>query len=108
MVTMKLRLKPGTEPVRQRYRELNPKMLKDLEKQMSAWSDQGVIEPSTSPWARPLVPVRKKDGTIRWAVDFRHLNSCLEMDSYPLPRIQTLLDRAGGHRVYSALDATAA
>jgi len=108
LVTMKLRLKPGTEPIRQRYRELNPKMLKDLEAQMADWLNQGVIEPSTSPWASPLVPVRKKDGKIRWAVDFRRLNSCLEQDSYPLPRIQTLLDRAGGHRVYSTLDATAA
>ena len=97
---------PGTTDLV--IRELNPKMLKDLEKQMSDWSDQGVMEPSTSPWVSPLVPVHKKDGTIRWAVDFRRLNSCLEQDSYPLPRIQTLLDRAGGHRVYSALDATAA
>ena len=108
LVTMKLKLKPGTEPIRQRYRELNPKMLKDLEAQMADWLNQGVIEPSSSPWASPLVPVRKKDGKIRWAVDFRRLNSCLEQDSYPLPRIQTLLDRAGGHRVYSTLDATAA
>jgi hypothetical protein len=90
LVTMKLKLKAGTEPIRQRYRELNPKMLKDLEAQMKDWMDQGVIEPSTSPWASPLVPVRKKDGKIRWAVDFRRLNSCLEQDSYPLLRIQTL------------------
>ena len=41
-------------------------------------------------------------------MDFRRLNACLEQDSYPLPHIQTLLDRAGGHRVYSALEATAA
>jgi deoxyuridine 5'-triphosphate nucleotidohydrolase len=108
LVKMKLRLKPGTEPVRQRYRDLNPKMLKDLEKQMDEWIQQDVIEPSTSPWASPLVPVRKKDGSTRWAVDFRRLNACLEQDSYPLPRIQTLLERAGGHRVYSALDATQA
>ena len=108
LVKMRLKLKPGTEPVRQRYRDLNPKLLADLEKQMEEWLEQDVIEPSTSPWASPLVPVRKKDGTYRWAVDFRRLNSALEQDSFPLPRIQTLLEKAGGHRVYSALDATQA
>ncbi len=52
-----------------------------------------------------MVPIKKKDGSTRWAMDYRPLNKCLELDIYPLPKIQQLVERAGGHRVYSALDA---
>ncbi|MCP3668553.1 MAG: hypothetical protein GY696_39745, partial [Gammaproteobacteria bacterium] len=76
--------------------------------QLEAWKRDDVIKVSSSPWASPLVPVRKKDGTVRWAVDFQKLNAALEQDPYPLPKISTLLERSGGHRVYSTLDATAA
>ncbi len=54
------------------------------------------------------MPIKKKDGSTRWAVDYRALNKCLELDSYPLPKIQHLVERAGGHRVYSVLDAVSA
>ncbi len=54
------------------------------------------------------MPIKKKDGSTRWAVDYRALNKCLELDSYPLPKIQQLVERARGHKVYSALDAVSA
>ena len=75
---------------------------------MADWHRNDVIEVRSSPLASPLVPVRKKDGEVRWAVDFRKLNASLEQDSYPLPKISSLLECAGGHQVYSTLDATAA
>lgn len=50
------------------------------------------------------MPIKKKDGSTRWAVDYRALNRCLELDSYPLLKIQQLVERAGSHLVYSALD----
>ena len=108
LVELSLKLKEGVEPIRQKVRPLNPALEKDLDGQIDQWLEQGVIEPSDSPWSSPLVPVKKKDGTVRWAVDFRRVNECLEQDSYPLPRIQQLLEKAGGHQVYSALDATQA
>ena len=108
LVELDLKLKPGTQPIRQKLRPLNPTMEADLQKQLEDWLSQGVIEGSDSPWSSPLVPVKKKDGTIRWAVDFRRLNRCLEQDSFPLPRIAQLLERAGGHKVYSTLDAVQA
>ena len=65
LVKMKLKLKPGAEPVGQKYRDLNPALLADLQKQLADWQDNDLIEVSSSPWASPLVPVRKKDGEVR-------------------------------------------
>ena len=94
LVELSLKLKEGVEPIRQKVRPLNPALEKDLDGQIDQWLEQGVIEPSDSPWSSPLVPVKKKDGTVRWAVDFCRVNECLEQDSYPLPRIQQLLEKA--------------
>ncbi len=105
MVELQLRLEPGTQPIRQKFWNLNPKQEAELDAQLETWLAEGVIEPSSSAWSSPLVPIKKKDGSTRWAVDYRALNKCLELDSYPLPKIQQLVERAGGHRVYSALDA---
>ncbi len=108
VVQLQLRLKPGTQPIRQKFHNLNPRQEAELEAQLETWLKEGVIEPSSSAWSSPLVPIKKKDGSTRWAVDYRALNKCLELDSYPLPKIQQLVDRAGGHKVYSALDAVSA
>ena len=68
----------------------------------------GVVQTSKSPWASPLVPVKKKDGTVRWAVDFRKLNALTQADRYPIPNLTSLLENAGGHQIYSFLDAASA
>ena len=51
-----------------------------------------VIQPSNSPWASPIVVVRKKDGSARFCVDYRKLNSIAHKDAYPLPRIDDMLN----------------
>lgn len=62
--------------------------------------DVGVINPSKSPWASPIVIVRKSDGSIRFCVDYRKVNEVTINDSYPLPRIDVLR----GSSWFSVLD----
>ena len=64
----------------------------------------GVIEPTTSPWASPMVVVHKKDRTARICIDYRRLNSVTDMDAYPLPRIEDILDAIGQSRFITTLD----
>ena len=63
-----------------------------------------VFEPSTSPWSSPIVLVRKKDGTIRFCVDYRKVNSVTLKDSYRLLRIEDCLDALSGQQWFCTLD----
>ena len=65
-------------------------------------------EPSISPWASPLVPVKKKDGGTRWVTDLRELNKQTVKENYPLTNIQELFHILQGAMVFSSLDACGA
>ena len=76
----------------------------EMARQIDHMQAAGVIQESTSPWASPVVMVRKKDGTHRFCIDYRQLNSITKADTYPLPRIDDLLDQLGQCRYFSTLD----
>ena len=62
------------------------------------------LSPSTSPWASPIVLVRKKDGSTRFCVDYRKLNCLTRKDAYPIPKIDETLDTLAGAKLFSTLD----
>ena len=66
--------------------------------------EQKVIEPSESPWASPIVLLQKKNGGVRFCVDYRKLNGLTKLDEFPLPRIDDTLDLLSGARYFTTLD----
>ena len=79
----------------------------EVARQLKDMQQTGVIQPSNSPWASPIVLARKKDGSLRFCVDYRHLNSVTKADTFPLPRIDDLLDQLGKCKYFSTLDMAA-
>ena len=63
-----------------------------------------IISPSVSPWATPVLLVKKSDGTMRFSIDYRNLNDVTRKDSHPLPQIAESLDALGGAQYFSTLD----
>ena len=77
-----------------------------VQKELREMLAHGIIEPSTSDWAAPIVLVKKKDGSLRLCVDYRRLNSVSKADAYPMPRIDELIDQLGKAQYLSTLDLT--
>ena len=92
--------------LRQLYRRQNPAVRREEMAQVQQMLSSNVIRPSNSPWASPVVMVRKKDGSLRFCVDFRQLNAATVKDAHPLPRIDDLLelDALHGAKWFSTLD----
>ena len=77
-------------PIRQRPYRVSPDTRETINTHVSDMLSQGIITVSNSPWASPVVLVKKKDGSTRFCADYRKLNGVTRMDSYPLPRIDDI------------------
>lgn len=94
----------GYQPLNHPPYRAGPKEREVIEKQINDMLDNEVIQPSTSPWSSPVVLVNKKDGSIRFCVDYRKLNNITKKDVYPLPRIDDSIHSFGQAKYFSSFD----
>jgi len=91
-------------PIKQQGYRLPLKKREKVEKLIDEMLADGVIQPSDSPWAFPITLAPKKDGTTRFCVDYRKLNTITRKDAHPLPHIQDVFDQLHGATIFSTLD----
>jgi len=95
-----------SQPISTRPRRTAPGERRVIAEQVSQMLQDGIIEPSNSPWSSAVVLAAKKNGGLRFCIDYRALNAVTKKDVYPLPRIDDLLQKLAGSTVFSSLDLT--
>ena len=92
------------EPFKERFRQIAPHEVEEVRQHIQEMLDGGVIRPSQSPWCNAVVLVRKKDGTLRFCIDFRCLNAQTKKDSHLLPHGPETMESLVGARYFSTMD----
>ena len=95
---------PAVRPIKQPARRAPFWKQQEAKTIVESLLENELIRPSTSPWASPVLLVRKKDGTSRMCVDYRRLNAVSVPDVFPLPRIDDSLDALGDAKLFTTLD----
>lgn len=91
-------------PFKEPYRRIPPGMFEEVREHLKDMLEAGAIRPSQSPFSSNIVLVRKKDGSLRFCIDYRKLNNRTVKDAYALPRIEETIDSLVGSRFFSKLD----
>ncbi|WVZ89997.1 hypothetical protein U9M48_036335, partial [Paspalum notatum var. saurae] len=99
-----IELLPSTAPIAKRQYRVAPKEQVLITENIDELLGKGFIQPSSSPWAFPVLFVDKKYGTRRMCLDYRALNDVTIKNKYPLPRIDDLFDQLQGACVFSKID----
>lgn len=94
------------EPIRSTPYKVPQKLEVQVSEEINKMLDMGVVRPSKSPWASPVVIVPKPDQTIRFCVDYRRLNRVTKMDAYPIPRLDRIVERVAAASYITTLDLT--
>ena len=99
----KIKLTDNT-PIYQRPRRFPKPIAEEIERQCQELNSLDIIEPSISPWSSPVVPVRKKDGSIRMCIDYRKLNKVTVADKFPVPNLSDSIFGLQGTNFFTRLD----
>ena len=97
-------LLPDTKPIRQQYYRVNQEKLKRMKEEVAYLVRNGLATRSSSPWASPCLLVPKPHGKVRLCTDYRKVNLVTVKDSYPLPRIDDILDSVGRAKFLTQID----
>ena len=92
------------KPFKEWFWHIPSPLLEEVHASLRDMLEAGMIHPSQSPWCNVVILVWKKDGTLHFCVDFRHLNMHTKKDSYPLPHIQEALESMVGLVHFSSMD----
>ena len=105
-VEHKITLTANAQPFRRAYGSMSFDKRKAMKKIVEDLENSGLVEPTHSYWAAPSILVKKKDGNYRLVVDYRGLNKQIEKTSWPLPRINDVIDSLDGNCFFSNIDLT--
>ena len=103
-IVHEIRTEEGAKPPSRPPYRLGPAEQDEMEEQVKDLLAQGFIRPSASPYGAPILFVPKKDGRWRMCINYRALNKQTVKDQFPLPRIDSLLERLGQATVFTKLD----
>ena len=91
-------------PFKEWFRQIPPLLVEEVRNHLQEMLESGAIRPSQSAWCNTVVLVQKKDGNLWFCINFFHLNAHTKKDSWPLPRIQEVLESLVGAGLFSCLD----
>ena len=93
-----------SEPIRTKGYSIPYNTRSVMETEIQDMLDLGVIEPSISPYSSPIVLIPKKDGSVRFCIDFRKLNKVTEFDGEQMPNMEEIINRMSGHKYFTKMD----
>ena len=93
-----------TEPFKEGFRQIAPPLVEEVWEHIQEMLEGGAIHPSQSPSCNVVVLVCKKDGGLRFCIDFHKLNNQTKKDAFPLPRMQETMESMVGTWLFSTMD----
>jgi hypothetical protein len=94
----------NSKPIRETLRRQPMAYLNMIDEHVDRMETAGIIRKSNSAWSSNVCLVKKKDGSLRFAIDYRNLNKITTVPSYPMPRVDTCIDSMRHSSWFSTLD----
>ena len=98
-----IRTVDGQVPISAPMYNASPQKGVIIDEQIDTWFEQGIIQPSRSPWSAPVI-IAYRNGKPRFCIDYRKLNAVTIPDEFPIPRQTDILASLSGAQVLSSLD----
>ena len=91
-------------PIKSSPYRIHPGQVLEVREELRRMEDQGIIEPATSEWCSPVTLVKKRDGSLRFCVDYRKVNKVTRKDTFPLPRVEDCVESIGNAKFITKID----